>query len=104
MAYHVELTARASGDFRHIYRDINAADSEQARVWFNGLEAAVLSLDEHPARCPVTPEDRKLRHLLDGRKGYVYRIIFTIDESRDVVTVLHIRHGSRRPLPLEGDA
>jgi toxin ParE1/3/4 len=104
MAYHVELTARASRNLRRIYRSINAADSELARVWFNGLEAAVFSLDEHPTRCPMTPENRNLRHLLYGRKGHVYRIIFTIDEVRGVVTVLHIRHGSRRPLPREGDA
>jgi plasmid stabilization system protein ParE len=67
MEYRVELTARASRNLRRIYREINAADSERAHVWFNGLEAAVLSLDEHRARCPATPENRNLRHLLYGR-------------------------------------
>jgi plasmid stabilization system protein ParE len=99
MTYRVELTDRARRDLQHLYQAINAADSERARVWFNGLEAAVLSLDEHPARCPVTPENPTLRHLLYGRKGRVWRVIYAIDEPRRVVTVLHIRHGSRRPLP-----
>ncbi len=98
MAYRVELTARASRNLRRIYRDIDAADSVQARTWFDRLEAAVLSLDEHPARNPATPEDPKLRHLLYRRRGYVYRVIYAIDERRGVVTVLHIRHGSRQPL------
>jgi len=98
MAYRVELTARASRNLRRIYRDINATDSKQARAWFDGLEAAVLSLDEHPARNPATPEDSSLRHLLYGRRGHVYRVICAIDERRAVVTVLHIRHGSRQPL------
>jgi toxin ParE1/3/4 len=104
MTYRVELTERASRDIKAIYQEINGADSVRARVWFNGLEAAVFSLDEHPARGPVTPENPTLRHLLYGRKGRVYRIIYTIDEPRRVVTVLHIRHGSRQPLPPEEDA
>jgi plasmid stabilization system protein ParE len=102
MAYCVELTARASRNLRQIYRDINAAGSEPARAWFNGLEAAVLSLDEHPARSPMTPEDSNLRHLLYGSRRHVYRIIYAIDERGGVVTVLHIRHGSRQPLSPQG--
>jgi toxin ParE1/3/4 len=99
MTYRVELTDRARRDLERLYRAINAASSERARVWFNGLEAAVLSLDAHPARCPVTPEDPALRHRLYGRKGHVYRVIYAIDVPRRVVTVLHVRHGARRPLP-----
>ncbi|MGD0430304.1 MAG: type II toxin-antitoxin system RelE/ParE family toxin [Acetobacteraceae bacterium] len=103
MAYHVELTARASRDPGRIYREINAANSEQARAWFNGLEVAILSLDQHPARCPVTPEDANLRHLLYGNRRFIYRIIYTIHEQSQVVTVLHIRHGMRRRYAAEGN-
>ena len=102
MAYRVELTARAIRNLRRIHRDINAADSKQARAWFNGLEAAVFSLEEQPARSPMTPENSRLRHLLYGRKRHVYRIIYAIDERGGVVTVLHIRHGSRQPLSPQG--
>jgi toxin ParE1/3/4 len=102
MAYRVELTARASQNLRRISRDIDTADSEQARAWFIGLEAAVLSLDEHSARSPVTPEYSSLRHLLYGRRRHVYRIIYTIDERSGVVTVLHIRHGPRQPFARPG--
>jgi toxin ParE1/3/4 len=98
MAYRVDLTARATRDLRRIYRTINVADSEQARMWFSGLETAVLSLEEHLGRSPVTPEDGGLRHLLYGHRRSVYRIIYRIDERIRVVTVLHIRHGSRQPL------
>jgi plasmid stabilization system protein ParE len=98
MTYRVELTERASRDLRRIFRHINAASSPQAFVWFNELEAAILSLDRHPERSPVTPEDRTLRHLLFGKKPNVYRVIFAIDERARVVRVLHIRHGARGPL------
>ncbi|HEY1935078.1 MAG TPA: type II toxin-antitoxin system RelE/ParE family toxin [Acetobacteraceae bacterium] len=95
MAYRVELTDRAARDLRHLYRIINAEHSIQARTWFNRLEHAILSLDESPARCAVIPEDSNLQHLLYGRRRNVYRVIFTIDESARIVTVVHIRHGAR---------
>ena len=56
-----------------------------------------MSLDEKPQRCPVTPENNSLRHLLFRKKPHVYRIIYTIDERAGVVRVLHIRHGARAP-------
>jgi plasmid stabilization system protein ParE len=95
MSYSVDLTERAARDLRRIYTAINAEDSQQARLWFNGLERTILSLDEHPARGAAIPEDGKLRHLLYGRRGHRYRIIYAIVEGDQVVTVLHIRHGAR---------
>lgn len=54
-----------------------------------------LSLDEHPTRGATSPEDDRLSQLLYCRKGHRYRIIYAIDEANRVVTMLHIRHGSR---------
>ena len=99
MTYRVELTARAGRNLKRIFRHINAESSPQASVWFNELEAAILSLDQHAKRSPVTAENRAVRHLLFGKKQNVYRVIFSIDERARVVWVLHIRHGARRPLP-----
>ena len=98
MTYRVELTARAIPNLRRIFQWIDAESSPRARAWFNELDAAIMSLDEKPQRCPMTPEDRALRHLLFGKKPHVYRIIYAIDEHARVVRVLHIRHGARAPL------
>jgi plasmid stabilization system protein ParE len=98
MTYRVDLTERAVRDLRRIYQDINAESAAQARDWFNGLEKAIFGLGEYPARGAPIPEDGDLRHLLYGRKGHRYRIIYTIDERAHGVTVLHIRHGSRAAL------
>jgi toxin ParE1/3/4 len=69
-----------------------------------GWRKRFFSLDEHPTRAPVIPEDDSLRHLLYGRKPNVYRIIYAIDERSRVVTVLHIRHGARKAFtPPGGD-
>lgn len=99
MIYRVDLATRAARDHRRIHRDIDAAVSVAARAWFQGLETAILSLDANPGRGPVTPEDQRLRHLLYGHGRHVYRIIYMIDRPARVVTVLHIRHGARRPFP-----
>jgi toxin ParE1/3/4 len=98
MTYRVDITTRASRDLIRIFESINAANSSEARDWFNGLEAAVLSLDEHPARHPVTPENPSLRHRLYSSRSYVYRIIFRIDDPSRRIRVVHIRHGSQQPI------
>jgi toxin ParE1/3/4 len=97
MTYRVELPARATRNLRQILQRIHAEHSPQAAAWFNEMEAAILSLDEHPQRCPITPEKRTLRHLLFGRKPNVYRIIYAIDDRARVVRILHVRHGARAP-------
>jgi plasmid stabilization system protein ParE len=95
MTYRVDLTERAARDLRHIYRNINAEDGAQARAWFNGLQTAIFSLDERPARGRTIHEDSSLRQLLYGRRRHRYRIIYAINESDAIVTVVHIRHGAR---------
>jgi toxin ParE1/3/4 len=98
MAYLVELTLRAERDLEYLYERISAVDSIAAARWFNGLEAAVHTLERLPRRCPIAPESKKaqrrLRHLLYGAKRDVYRVIYQIDESRKVVRVLTIRHSA----------
>lgn len=91
MAYRVETTPRAERDLAHIYRRIEAETSAQAAKWFNGMEEAINSLEEYPRRNPVTPENKTRRHLLYGKKPYVYRIIYKIDEDTSTVYILHIR-------------
>ena len=78
MAYAVDLTARAERDLLSIYDYIHASDSEAAARWYLGLRRAVLSLEQFPNRCAATPENKKLRHLLYGRKPGVYRVIFRV--------------------------
>jgi plasmid stabilization system protein ParE len=95
MAYRVDIADRAVRNLRRIYASIDAEGTERAREWFNGLEDAVFSLDQHPARGAPIPEHSGLRQVLYGRKRYRYRIIYAIDESKRIVTVIHIRHGSR---------
>jgi toxin ParE1/3/4 len=96
MAYLVNVTARAERDLAFLFAEINAEHSDVALKWYRGLKEAILSLEEHPNRCPVTRENANLRHLLYGHKPHVYRVIFRVQEKRKQVDVVHIRHGARR--------
>jgi toxin ParE1/3/4 len=96
MAYLVNLTARAERDLAFLYDEINAEYCDTVLKWYRGLKGVILSLEEHPSRCPVTPENANLRHLLYGQKPHVYRVIYRVLEKRKQVDVLHIRHGARR--------
>ena len=96
MAYLVKTTPRSERDLANLYREINAEDSDAALKWYRGLKAAVLSLEEQPNRCPVTPENDKYRHLLYGNKPHVYRVIFRVLEKQRRVEILHIRHGAQK--------
>jgi plasmid stabilization system protein ParE len=101
MAFSVELSDRAQADVTAIYdwlRSQQAGDAGER--WFVALREAIASLSVLPSRCPLAPESRdapiEVRQLLYGRRPHVYRILFAIEN--DVVQVLHIRHGRRRPL------
>jgi|SRR5688572_15074936 toxin ParE1/3/4 len=100
MAYRVEIARNAEAALEELYLWVVARAPQQGAKWFNGLERAVLSLDQYPKRCPVAPEsidrDHPVRVLTYGRKPHVYRIFFTVDDDARLVRVVHIRRGPRR--------
>jgi toxin ParE1/3/4 len=95
MAYLVKISSRAQRDLAQIYKRINADDSAAALKWYHGFKSAMLSLEEQPNRCPLTPENDKLRCLLYGHKPHIYRAIYRVVEKQKQVEVLHVRHGAR---------
>ena len=96
MAHLVNVTARAERDLALLFHEISAEHSDAALKWYRGLKESILSLEEHPNRCPETPENAKLRHLLYGHKPHIYRVIYRVTEKHKQVDVLHIRHGTRQ--------
>jgi toxin ParE1/3/4 len=105
MAYRVEIARHAEADLEELYLWVVARAPRQGAKGFNGLERAVLSLDAHPKRCPVAAESydrhRPVRVLSYGRKPHVYRVFFTVDDSQQVVHVVHVRRGARLAPPEE---
>jgi plasmid stabilization system protein ParE len=100
MAYRVDIARSAEADLEDLYLEVVERAPQQGAAWFNGLERAVLSLDQHPERCPVAAEssdaDHPVRVLSHGRKPHVYRVFFTVDHNAGIVRVVHVRRGARR--------
>ncbi len=88
------MTPRAERDIAGIYARIQVPTSDAALKWYLGLRDSIRSLRDSPTRCPRTPENDQLRHLLYGHKPHIYRVIFRIMEKPKQVEVLHIRHGA----------
>jgi len=95
MAYRVKIALRAEWDLTVIEDRIDARSSDAARRWYLGLRAAIRRLRDNRNRCPVTPENVNLRHLLYGNKPYVYRVIYRVVENRKEVVILSVRHGAQ---------
>mgnify|MGYP000160839173 CR=1 FL=1 len=49
MAYRVELAKSAQFELEELYMWVTARAPNQGAMWFNGLERAILSLDQHPS-------------------------------------------------------
>jgi plasmid stabilization system protein ParE len=100
MAYRVDLARNAEADLEELYLWVVGRAPQQGAAWFNGLEHAILALDQNPDRCPVAHEsidpDRPVRVLSYGRRSHVYRIFFTVDHRAKVVRVVHVRRGARQ--------
>jgi toxin ParE1/3/4 len=100
MAYRVEIARDAEVVLEALYLWVVARAPQQGAKWFNGLEQAVLSLDQHPKRCPVAPEsidpNQPVRVLSYGRKPHVYRVFFTVDDHARLMRVVHVRRSARR--------
>lgn len=102
MAYRVSLSARAEADAYAAFAHIREVAPQSAAKWLAGLFAAIETLNDMPDRCPIIPEADELgivvRHLLYGKRTSIYRIIFDLQETSEVVPhvrVLRIWHGAR---------
>ena len=61
MAFHVEISPRAFNDLDEIARYIMEHGSfEQAEDWFNGIIAAIRTLEDMPHRCPIADESQEV--------------------------------------------
>jgi plasmid stabilization system protein ParE len=103
MKYSVIIEASARRDIEDIACWRSSYSKDAAREWHQRVKKAIHSLSETPRRCALAPEndafDVEIRHLLYGRRRYIYRILFTI-RGKDV-HIFHVRHGAREPLKPE---
>jgi toxin ParE1/3/4 len=100
MVYRVDLARNAEAEIEQLYLWVVERAPQPGANWFSGLERAILTLDQHPDRCPIAPEsidpDHPVRVLSYGRKPHVYRVFFTVDHNARIVRVVHVRRGARQ--------
>jgi hypothetical protein len=90
MAYRVDLTgAGGPRPQAQLHLTIKVEDAAQARTWFNGLEKAILSLDEHPARGAPTPKTATSTTCFTGAQAYTNPLTLQLA----VATLNYVRVG-----------
>jgi plasmid stabilization system protein ParE len=110
MAFRVEISPRAFDDLDQIARYIKQqAGFEQAEEWFNGIIAAIRTLEDLPRRCRAADESRELgqevRLLLYGRCNRQYRVYYSVHQTTRLtgtVRVFHVRHWARKTPDSDG--
>ena len=79
----IEPPARDNID--EAFRWIAERNPDAATKRFNGLEAAIQSLEDLPQRCPLAEEskvfDVEIRQMIYGKRAGAHRILFTISAS-----------------------
>jgi plasmid stabilization system protein ParE len=106
MVFHVEPSSRAFNDLDEIARYIQQQSSfEQAEERFNGIMAAIHTLEDMPSRSPLADESEELgqevRLLLFGKRNRKYKVYYSIRQrtvSTGTVQVFHVRHWARKSL------
>lgn len=100
LAYDVKITDSAVLDAEEYvsYIQFQKREPEAAEQWLRGLISAILSLNELPSRYTLIPEGKRFPFELRQLVFHSHRIVYHIDEAKQMVTVLRIYHGSRRRL------
>jgi plasmid stabilization system protein ParE len=100
MKFQVITMPRAEADLEAACAWIQKYSPQRAARWYQGICAAIQSLDSMPHRCSLAPESEgaevEIRQLLYGKRRGIYRILFTVVGNE--VRVLHVRHGAQRLL------
>jgi plasmid stabilization system protein ParE len=101
MAFRVRTSPKSKRDAREILSWLHAEHAGETGLrWFEGLQIAILSLQDMPERCPLAPENPsvpfEMRQLLYGSRRHRYRILFTI--RAEEVIILHIRRPGQQSL------
>ena len=98
MKYRVIIQPPAFDDLDEACAWLAARSPQAAARWLEGMFAAIRTLESNPERCGLAPENDnvhyEIRQFLHGRRGNVYRVLFTIQAG--AVRILHVRHAARK--------
>ena len=105
MAYQVVLADAAKADANWVYDWVVERAPARGPEWSEQLIDSLYSLEQLPYCCPPAREAkearREIRCRFFGKRKHFYRILYEIDEPRQTVWILHIRHGALQDLAPE---
>ncbi|MEL6438416.1 MAG: type II toxin-antitoxin system RelE/ParE family toxin [Cyanobacteria bacterium J06621_8] len=103
--YQIIIQPEAEEGIKQAYYWVSNYSPRQARNWLEGLQRAILSLEQMPFRCSLAFENNffesEVRQLIYGKGKSAYRILFTVNKK--TVQILFVRHSAQRPLFPEDD-
>lgn len=94
----MHLAPRALADLEAAYAHISIDAPLDAERWVTGMFDAIASLTTFPRRGARAPEEEYVRAGVRQLVSGNYRILFTVEDDRRLVIVVHIRHAARRAL------
>ena len=102
MAFRVEISPRAVNDLDEIARYIKEQSSfGQAEEWFNGIIAAIGTLEDMPRRCPIADVSKELgqevRLLLCGKRNRKYKVYYSIRQKTPSTGTVQVFGEARSP-------
>jgi plasmid stabilization system protein ParE len=101
MAFDVQFTAAARRDLIETADHLQADAPEYAPRWLNGILTAARSLQEMPLRHALIMEAGRLGRPLRALVYQSHRIVYEVNETNHVVSIIRVYHSSRAPLRLE---
>jgi plasmid stabilization system protein ParE len=96
MKFTVEMTPTAESELHDAFSYIHVRAPLNAVRWLKNIHKAIDSLEQFPNRCGIAPESEFLGETLRQYLFKSHRIIFFVDEPKQVVRILYIRHGKMR--------
>ena len=94
--YHVILSTRAVADLQTIHPAIERESPQNAATVLSSLVDAIDSLQYLPRRYPIYQGRRRPSDAVRRMPVPPYLIYYRIDERRQAVEIVTVRHGARR--------
>ncbi|MBV9470590.1 MAG: type II toxin-antitoxin system RelE/ParE family toxin, partial [Abitibacteriaceae bacterium] len=92
------LAQAAERDIAEAVAHIAEDSPPQASQWLDGLFTAIDTLGELPSRYAMIPESVTLSRPLRSLPYHSHRIIYEINEAKQLILVVRVYHSARKPL------
>jgi plasmid stabilization system protein ParE len=101
MAFKVQFTAAARRDLLETTDYLRETTPEYAPLWLKGVLTAARSLQEMPSRYALIWETDHLERPLRGLIYQSHRIVYEVNNTTQIVSIVRVYHSARAPLRIE---